>query len=64
MPDPFVHLHVHTEYSIKDSIVRIKDLAGVVKDNEMDTVAMTDHGNLFGAVEFYQTMVGAGVKPI
>ena len=64
MSDSFVHLHVHTEYSIKDSIVRIKDLAGAVKDNGMSTVAMTDHGNLFGTVEFYQKMTDEGVKPI
>ena len=64
MSDSFVHLHVHTEYSVKDSIVRIKELAVAVKDNGMNTVAMTDHGNLFGTVEFYQKMTGEGIKPI
>lgn len=64
MSDSFVHLHVHTEYSVKDSIVRIKELAGAVKDNGMSSVAMTDHGNLFGTVEFYQKMTGEGIKPI
>ena len=64
MSDSFVHLHVHTEYSVKDSIVRIKELAAAVKDNGMNTVAMTDHGNLFGTVEFYQKMTGEGIKPI
>lgn len=64
MGNSFVHLHVHTEYSIKDSIVRIKDLAAKAAEMEMPAVAMTDHGNLFGAVEFYQNTTGAGVKPI
>ncbi|GAA5497605.1 DNA polymerase III subunit alpha [Rubritalea halochordaticola] len=64
MGNSFVHLHVHTEYSIKDSIVRIKALAAKAAEMEMPAVAMTDHGNLFGAVEFYQNTTGAGVKPI
>ena len=60
----FVHLHVHTEYSVKDSIVKIKSLAAKSAELNMPAVAMTDHGNLFGAVEFYQNMKKAGVKPI
>lgn len=64
MSDSFVHLHVHTEYSIKDSIVRIKDLAAKAADFKMHSVAMTDHGNLFGAIEFYQQMIKSGIKPI
>ncbi len=64
MSDSFVHLHVHTEYSVKDSIVRIEDLAAKVTELEMPAVAMTDHGNLYGTVIFYQKMHGAGVKPI
>ena len=60
----FVHLHVHTEYSVKDSIVRIKDLAAKTAELNMPAVAMTDHGNLFGAVVFYQKATSAGVKPI
>tara|TARA_B110000908_G_scaffold138926_1_gene165327 strand:- start:14964 stop:18470 length:3507 start_codon:yes stop_codon:yes gene_type:complete len=60
----FVHLHVHTEYSVKDSIVRIKNLAAKTAELAMPAVAMTDHGNMFGAVEFYQSMNKAGVKPI
>ena len=64
MSDSFVHLHTHTEYSIKDSIVRIKELASIAAERGMPAVAMTDHGNLFAAVEFYQKMTSAGVKPI
>lgn len=60
----FVHLHVHTEYSVKDSIVRIKDLAAKATALGMPAVAITDDGNLFGAVEFYQKMTKAKVKPI
>jgi DNA polymerase-3 subunit alpha len=60
----FVHLHVHTEYSVKDSIVRIKNLAAKTAKLGMPAVAMTDHGNMFGAVDFYQNMKGVGVKPI
>ena len=60
----FVHLHVHTSYSVKDSIVRIKDLAKKTAELSMPAAAMTDHGNLFGAVEFYQNMTKQGVKPI
>ncbi len=60
----FVHLHVHTSYSVKDSIVRIKDLAEKTAELGMPAAAMTDHGNLFGAVEFYQNMTKQGVKPI
>jgi len=64
MSDSFVHLHVHTEYSVKDSIVRIKELAKKAASLGMPAVAMTDHGNLFGTVVFYQQMQAAGVKPI
>lgn len=60
----FVHLHVHTEYSVKDSIVRIEDLAAKTAELAMPAVAMTDHGNLYGAVAFYQKMMAAKVKPI
>ncbi|NWK55353.1 DNA polymerase III subunit alpha [Verrucomicrobiaceae bacterium N1E253] len=64
MSDSFVHLHVHTEYSTLDSSVRIKDLCAKAAEMGMSSVAMTDHGNLYGAVEFYQGAHGAGIKPI
>lgn len=64
MAASFVHLHVHTEYSIKDSIVRIKKLAEKASGFEMPAVALTDHGNLFGAVPFTMQMRSVGVKPI
>jgi len=62
--DPFVHLHVHTQYSLLDGAIRIKDLVNRAAELEMPAVAMTDHGNMFGAVEFYQAATKAGVKPI
>ncbi len=62
--DSFVHLHVHTEYSTLDSTVRTKELVAAAAEQSMPAVAMTDHGNLYAAVEFYQNAVSAGVKPI
>ncbi len=51
---PFVHLHLHTEYSLLDGAIRTKDLMKRAVEYGMPAVAITDHGNLFGAVEFYQ----------
>ncbi len=64
MPDSFVHLHLHTEYSLLDGMCRCKEVAKRAAKLGMPAVAMTDHGNLFGAIEFYQACKGAGVKPI
>ena len=64
MSQSFVHLHVHTLYSLLDGALRIKPLVERVKDYGMPAVAMTDHGNMFGAIEFFKTCKGAGVKPI
>ncbi|MGH8048829.1 MAG: DNA polymerase III subunit alpha [Chthoniobacterales bacterium] len=61
---PFVHLHLHTEYSLLDGAIRTKDLMKRAVEYGMPAVAMTDHGNLFGAVEFYKNATEAGVKPI
>src|SRR6266446_5593231 len=60
----FVHLHVHTQYSLLDGANKIDALIGKVKAAGMPAVAITDHGNMFGAVEFYQKAAAAGVKPI
>ena len=62
--DSFVHLHLHTEYSLLDGAIRMKELMKKAKEFKMPAVAMTDHGNLFGAIEFYQAAKDAGVKPI
>lgn len=60
----FVHLHVHSEYSLLDGACRIKELVQHAKELGMDALAVTDHGVMYGAVEFYQTAVAAGIKPI
>jgi DNA polymerase-3 subunit alpha len=62
--DPFVHLHLHTEYSLLDGAIRMKQLMKKAQEFRMPAVAITDHGNLFGAIEFYQEARNAGVKPI
>src|SRR5690625_7110498 len=65
-PQRFAHLHQHTAYSLLDGAARIRDLISWVKEVSPDrpAVAMTDHGNMHGAVEFYRTAVAEGVKPI
>ena len=60
----FVHLHVHTEYSLLDGACRIKQLVERVKELGQEAVAITDHGVMFGAVDFYRACLGAGIKPI
>src|SRR6188474_57825 len=61
---PFVHLHVHSEYSILDGACRIPDLAARAAELDMPAVALTDHGSLAGAVELYREAGKQGVKPI
>jgi len=63
IPD-FVHLHLHTEYSLLDGAIRIDRLLKRVRDFGMDSVAVTDHGTMFGALEFYEKANRAGIKPI
>ncbi|MFH1359552.1 MAG: DNA polymerase III subunit alpha [Candidatus Omnitrophota bacterium] len=60
----FVHLHVHTKYSLLDGACRIEELIQKAAGYKMPALAMTDHGNVFGAIEFYQAAVKHGVKPI
>ena len=62
--DSFVHLHVHTENSMLDGAARVGDLVNEVARQEMPAIAMTDHGNVFGAFDFYKQATKAGVKPI
>jgi DNA polymerase-3 subunit alpha len=61
---PFVHLHTHTEFSLLDGAIRIDRLLRKARTLGMETVAITDHGNMFGAVEFYSQAHKAGIKPI
>ncbi|MCU0679189.1 MAG: DNA polymerase III subunit alpha [Planctomycetes bacterium] len=60
----FVHLHVHTHYSLLDGLTKIDELIQTAKDDGAPAVAMTDHGVMYGAVEFYQKCRKAGIKPI
>ncbi|HEC49849.1 MAG TPA: PHP domain-containing protein, partial [Candidatus Desulfofervidus auxilii] len=60
----FVHLHVHTQYSLLDGAIRLPDLMAKVKEYNMPAVAMTDHGNLFGVIDFYEMALDNGIKPI
>ena len=64
MSGEFVHLHLHSEYSLLDGGNRIEALVKRVKQLGMSAVAVTDHGNLFGAMEFYETARKNGIKPI
>jgi DNA polymerase-3 subunit alpha len=62
--DSFVHLHVHTEYSMLDGAARVADLMSATKEQGMSAIAITDHGNNFGAFDFWNQAKNAGLKPI
>src|SRR5262249_34260926 len=61
---PFVHLHCHTDYSLLDGACEITQLMDLVAQQGQPAVAMTDHGNLFGAVEFYNSAKNKGIHPV
>lgn len=60
----FVHLHVHSEYSLLDGLSRVEEMPVVAKKLGMDTLALTDHGSMYGAIAFYKQAKAAGIKPI
>ena len=60
----FTHLHVHTENSMLDGLSRIDQMIAKAKELGMDSLAITDHGVLYGAIDFYKSAVSAGIKPI
>jgi len=60
----FTHLHVHSQYSLLDGAIRLDQLMKRLPELKMDTVAVTDHGNMFGAIDFYSKAKAAGIKPI
>lgn len=60
----FTHLHVHTEYSLLDGAARIKDLVSAAAEMGMDSLAITDHGVMFGVIDFYRACLDAGIKPV
>jgi len=63
-PESFVHLHVHTQYSLLDGAIRLEPLLQRVAEFQMDAVTITDHGTMFGVLDFYQAARNAGIKPI
>ena len=64
MPQGFTHLHLHSSYSLLDGAVRIKELIPTAKEMGFESLALTDHGNMFGAIDFYRQARNAGIKPI
>jgi DNA polymerase-3 subunit alpha len=60
----YVHLHLHSEYSLLDGSVRIGELVNKAKEYQMPAVAITDHGNMFGVIELYRKAMAAGIKPV
>ena len=60
----FVHLHVHTEFSLLDGLARIKPLIKIVKERGWKAIAITDHGNMYGTMRFFEACVTNGIKPI
>jgi len=60
----FVHLHVHTEYSLLDGANKIRDLVSRAKELGMNSIAITDHGVMYGVAEFYKESIKQGIKPI
>ncbi len=60
----FVHLHLHSQYSLLDGAIRFEDLFPYLRKLGMRAVAVTDHGNMFGVIEFYQEAIKEGIKPI
>ena len=60
----YVHLHCHSHYSLLDGANRIPELVARTKEQGMNAIALTDHGNLYGAIEFYRECTAAGINPI
>ena len=61
---PFVHLHVHTQYSLFDGMCRIPEMVARAKELNMPAVAITDHGNMYGVIHLYKECQSQGIKPI
>lgn len=64
MAKPFVHLHLHTEYSLLDGAIKVGELPRLIREKGMDAVAITDHGSMYGVVDFYRACKEEGIKPI
>src|SRR5450759_3810501 len=64
MDSNFIHLHTHSHYSLLDGLSKIPDMVKIAKKNGMNALAITDHGNMYGAIELYKEAQKAGIKPI
>lgn len=64
MSSQFIHLHTHSHYSLLDGLTKLDDMVRIAKEQNMEAIALTDHGNMYGAIEFYKTCKKNGVKPI
>jgi DNA polymerase-3 subunit alpha len=60
----FTHLHLHTEYSLLDGSIRIQELLQKARETGMESIAITDHGVMYGVIDFYKQAQNAGIKPI
>ena len=64
MSDSFVHLHLHTEFSMLDGAARIKDVVAAAAADGQPAIGITDHGNMYGVLDFYKAARDAGIKPV
>ncbi|MCC6323816.1 DNA polymerase III subunit alpha [Candidatus Nomurabacteria bacterium] len=64
MTSNFIHLHTHSHYSLLDGLSKVEDMVRIAKEHNMSAMAITDHGNMYGAIEFYKKCNYAGIKPI
>ncbi len=64
MEQKFIHLHTHSHYSLLDGLSKIGDLVEKAKEDGMEAIALTDHGAMYGAIDFYMECTKAGIKPI
>ncbi|MCE9517868.1 PHP domain-containing protein, partial [Candidatus Nomurabacteria bacterium] len=64
MGSKFIHLHTHSHYSLLDGLSKMEVIVKIAKKNKMNAIAVTDHGNMYGAIELYKECQKAGIKPI
>jgi len=64
LSNPFIHLNLHSEFSLLDGAIKINELPKAIKEKGMDAVALTDHGAMYGVIDFYKACKKDGVKPI